>query len=77
MKHVLEDEGRDLVGTVKYTIEERGDWRIGIIGLAEPEWIDAIGTIDKDELVYEEMIGCSRHWGQILSKQRLNFLFRE
>lgn len=73
LKHILEDEGKDLVGTIKYTIVDRGHWKIGIIGIAEPEWIDAIGTIDKDDLVYEEMIGCSRHWGQILSKNFSNF----
>lgn len=63
--------GENLVGTKDYLIVERGRFKIGIISIAEVEWVAALAAFDEEDIVYDDMVECTNIWAEKLS----NFLF--
>jgi hypothetical protein len=61
-------DGEQIAATAPYTILERGAWKVGIISIAEYDWISTLSLFDPEDLHYEDIVECTEHWGQKLSK---------
>lgn len=46
--------GRPLGGCKEYVILTAGDWRVGVIGLVEEEWIATLATVEPSSVRYED-----------------------
>ena len=52
-----------------YSIIEKNGFKIGVIGLAEQEWLDAVSEIDMSKVKYEDFIECSHRLVKILKEE--------
>ena len=57
------------MGMKYHHIIEHGGRKIGFIGLAELAWVETLGTIDMDEVVYEDFVECARKYVPILKSE--------
>lgn len=58
-----------LVGTKEFHIVKRGSFTVGIICIAEVEWVASLAEFDEDDIVYEDMVKSATKWAKILSKE--------
>ena len=58
-----------LGNTLDHLILEHEGVKIGMIGLAESEWLDSIASMDEDDYLYEDFIKCGREWCKKLREQ--------
>jgi len=49
-----------LAGCVEYVIHEHNGIKLGLMGLAEIEWLESIDTFDHDHIVYEPFVDCAK-----------------
>lgn len=55
--------------TLDHVIVEHEGVKIGIIGLAEQEWLDTIVSLEDDDYIYEDFIKSARKWCKKLREQ--------
>lgn len=51
--------GRPLGDCAPYTVLTAGDWRVGVLGLVESEWIATLATVDASSVRYEDYVECA------------------
>lgn len=67
--------GENLVATEDYHIIERGKFKIGVIGLAEPDWVATLAAFDEEDIVYEDMVQSANKWSRKLREEHgCNFI---
>mmetsp|Transcript_12246 Transcript_12246/g.22156 ORF Transcript_12246/g.22156 Transcript_12246/m.22156 type:complete len:559 (+) Transcript_12246:50-1726(+) len=54
------DSGKVLDDVLEYVVFEWGSFKIGLMGLAESEWISTLASIEPEELEYEDFVDCAR-----------------
>jgi len=50
------ESGDPLCNTQKYTMLEHGGRMIGVMGLVEEEWLDALPCVDRETVVYKDFV---------------------
>lgn len=60
-------------GVPTVMLEHRG-CKIGLMGLIEQEWLATLATIDEDETVYEDFVGCARRLAAVLKAEGADML---
>lgn len=68
LSNVKLEGGEPLVDTKDYHIEERNGVKIGIIGLAEFDWISTLRCYELSDLDYEDISECGERMAIFLSK---------
>lgn len=56
----LSRDGECLCGAVPTTVIHHDGVKVGIVGLAEEEWIDTLSAVSPDDLRYEDFVACGR-----------------
>ena len=56
----LSRDGECLCGAVPTTVIHHDGVKVGIVGLAEEEWIDTLSAVSPDDLRYEDFAACGR-----------------
>jgi 5'-nucleotidase len=66
VKHI---DGEPLANTLDYTIIETQGHRIGVIGLAESEWVATLSHFDPEDLDFQNPIEIGEEWGKKLKEE--------
>ncbi|CAI2365170.1 unnamed protein product [Moneuplotes crassus] len=70
LTNVLDSHTNEPLGeTLDHIILEHEGIKIGIIGLAESEWLDSIVSMEEDDYVYEDFIKSANKWCPKLREQ--------
>ena len=68
-------DGHQLAETKQYTILERGPYRVGVIGIAEFDWITTLSCIETSDIHYEDIVECSDEWAlKLKNEHNCNFV---
>lgn len=60
---------KPLGDSIDHIILDRDGVKIGIIGLAEEEWLDSVITLEEDDYIYEDFIKSGKKWCQKLREE--------
>lgn len=60
--------GEQIAATKPYHIIEHGDYKVGLISIAEIEWVSTLSAFDEEDIHFEDIVECSEKWSKILSK---------
>jgi 5'-nucleotidase len=63
-------DGSPLAATKPYTIIERFGWKIGVISIAEEDWIGTLGCIDPDDIQFTNIIESTNEWSAYLRQEQ-------
>ena len=68
-------DGAQIAGTIPFTIVERFGWKIGIISIAEQDWITTLSCFDVDDILFEDIVLSTEKWSKYLrEEQGCNFI---
>ena len=70
-------DGTRPAGTQEYEIVEHEGWRIGVIGIAEYDWIATLTCLDFEDIDYYEFCETAETYGKMLSQLKLFGLYLE
>jgi 5'-nucleotidase len=62
----MKSDGKPFPGTSEFHVINHHGFRVGVIGLAESEWIETLESLTLDDLDYEDFVTCAERWGKHL-----------
>lgn len=64
-------DGNQIADSQEYAILEHQGYKIGIMGIAEDEWIATLPKFDPEDLIFLDPVDCATNLAKRLSKVRL------
>jgi len=65
----LKTTGSCFSGTEEFMVIEHNKLRIGLIGLAEFDWIATLSNMSEEDLDYEDFVTCGERWAKHLKQE--------
>ena len=65
----LARDGEHLCGAVPTAVIHHDGVKVGIVGLAEEEWIDTLSAVSPEDLRYEDFVACGRRLATELERR--------
>lgn len=75
MTNVRKTDGSQIGSTIKTLVIEHEGVKIGLIGIAEQEWIATLGCFDADELEYQDFVEATQEFAyELREKEKCDFI---